>query len=233
MKTAKTIGKAAVLALLVFTGLFAACQSTAGVKIGSDEAEDLAFEAFNRGYDLYEIGSYKEAITEFTKAIRFYSYFVFYENRGLAYYQMNQFDNALADFTQAIKLDPDYSYEAYAYRGHIYLLREEYSKALLDFNQGLEMDPQALKSLGPTMYLGRGLSYAFLGNYSEAINDFTFLINIGANDLILYISRGNCYFEIGDYDKASADAEIALQRDPGNEDARQLRSDIRAARAAQ
>ncbi len=98
---------------------------------------NLTAEDYNQqGLALANQGKYKEAIDEYTKAIKLNSQDAqFYVNRGTAYLNMKEFDLAIADFDQAIKLDPNLA-EAYAGRGCAYMNKGGMylNLAISDFN---------------------------------------------------------------------------------------------------
>ena len=66
--------------------------------------------AYNtRGAAYARVGSYSDAIADFTKAVQLDpNYAPAYTNRALALRQTNRNDQALADFTRAIQADPNY-----------------------------------------------------------------------------------------------------------------------------
>ena len=60
----------------------------------------------------------------------------------------------------------------------------------------------------------RGNSNIFLGNYCEAISDFSWAIKIDSRNSYLYFSRGFTYQQIEEYPKAINDLKIAQHLDP-------------------
>jgi|GEM_PF-5794532 len=185
-----------------------------------------------RGNCYHETGEFQKAIVDYTEAIKLNpDFYGNYSNRAYAYNQTGQFDKAIADCNKAINLYPENFY-GYFFRGDAYYGKKDYSRALLDYGQAIKLKPDF--AVG---YQGRGFSYYRLENYQNAIDDFTKFIEIlfATEDVhySLYLLRGHSHFMLGNYDKASADIDIVLKRDPGNEDALWIRGEIRAARAAQ
>ena len=53
-----------------------------------------------------------------------------------------------------------------------------------------------------------------MGNYCEAISDFSWAIKIDSRNSYLYFSRGFTYQQLEEYPKAINDLKIAQQLDP-------------------
>lgn len=66
----------------------------------------------------------------------------------------------------------------------------------------------------------RGISYERLGNYKEAIRDFTSVIEIDPENANAYFNRGCCYDSIGELDLAISDYSVALELDMRNGEAK-------------
>ena len=61
------------------------------------------------------------------------------------------------------------------------------------------------------MYNNRGTAYALLGNFKQAIEDFSKAIELNSKFANAYYIRGLCYQELGDEAKAQADFAKAKQ----------------------
>ena len=59
----------------------------------------------------------------------------------------------------------------------------------------------------------RGISYERLGQYSEAIQDFSSVIDLDAENANAFFNRGCCFDSIGDIDRAITDYSKALELD--------------------
>jgi Flp pilus assembly protein TadD len=62
----------------------------------------------------------------------------------------------------------------------------------------------------------RGISYERLGQYTEAISDFTRVIEIDPDNANAYFNRGCCYDSVGELDLAISDYSVALELDMRN-----------------
>ena len=204
MKTAKTIGKADVLALLVFMGLFTACQSTGSVKRDSE-----AVQAFERGEALYKKGALKEAIAEYTKAIeiepKWAEAFIM---RGYVHGWDDDLDLALEDYEAATTLDNKYRDFAQAFR---YYKDEDYIRAIEAFDKIIRNKINLMIA-----YNFRGNSYNAIGEYEKAIADHTEAIRLNPELYGNYNNRAFNYTLIEQYDRAIADCDRAIRLYPDN-----------------
>ncbi len=93
----------------------------------------LAKDAFVRGNVHYDAARYKEAVPEFTEAIRLNPQFAsaFY-NRASCYWMLDENDRAIADLDIAIALNP-VDGEALVLRGEAYAHKGDHDKAAKDF----------------------------------------------------------------------------------------------------
>lgn len=62
----------------------------------------------------------------------------------------------------------------------------------------------------------KGISYERLGQYKEAIKDFTRVIEIDPDNANAYFNRGCCYDSVGELDLAISDYSVALELDMRN-----------------
>ena len=238
MKTAKTIGKAAVLALLVFMGLFTACQSTGSVKRDSE-----AVQAFERGETLYKKGALKEAIAEYTKAIeiepKWAEAFIM---RGYVHGWNDDLDLALEDYESATTLDNKYRdfaqafryYEdgdhtraietldkiirnkinltiAYNLRGNSYNAISEFEKAIADCTEAIRLNPEFYGN-----YVNRASNYNLTEQYDRAIVDCDRAIRLYPDNFSSYLVRSEAHLRKENTEKALADINRAIQLNPDN-----------------
>jgi len=128
--------------------------------------QETAEVYFNRGVDSSRKGDFREAVSDFNKAIDVNPEFVVaYLNRGFSYSRMGDFDKAIADYTKAIELNPRYAV-AYHNRGFVYRRMGEYDRAILDLTKAIEIDPKYASA-----YYYRGHIYHYNGDYEKAWED--------------------------------------------------------------
>ena len=167
-----------------------------------------AYEGRGRAYGAR--GEWDRAIADLTEALKrgFDGDGSVYANRGGAYRGKKAWDLAIADFTEALNRGFDGDGWVYVYRGTAYARKGDLEAALSDYSKAIETNPR-----DPIFLNGRGWTYLRLERDEEALKDLNAAIALKPLSGI-YDSRGWAYFFLGDYDKASADAEEAMRLDP-------------------
>ena len=193
---------------------------------------DRKYSNFAKAFKYFRDGDYTKAIETFDRVIQEkINLMDAYSDRGNSYSAIGEIEKSIADHTEAIRVNPGF-YGNYGNRAYLYGQTEQFDKAIADCDKAISLNPNEYY-----FYFIRGFANNRLENYTEAINNFTKGINlqIGTEDVDFnwYIWRGDSYMNTGDYDKAMADVNTILRRDPANEDAQYLRGIIRAKRAAQ
>jgi len=125
----------------------------------------------------------------------------------------NQFEDAIALYTRILELKPEDSICSliYKHRGMAEFAQSRYDKAIADFTRAFDLD----RSYKTPYY--RGVVYAVLKQYAEAIDDFTLSLEINPFQAFCLFRRGQAYYHIGDYPQALADCESSLTMEPQNE----------------
>jgi tetratricopeptide (TPR) repeat protein len=111
--------------------------------------------------------------------------------------------------TRAIAVDSKFG-PAYGLRAGALLDLKEYRQAVRDYDKVLELTPT--REIARMSFNDRGLSKAALGEYQEAILDFTQAIAIGCKDLCgSYDNRAEAYVKLHNYSKAAADISASIK----------------------
>lgn len=124
--------------------------------------------------------------------------------KGEVALEEGRYDEAIADFTAAIKAngkDP----LAYLHRANAYRAKggeESLRLALADYNAVLTRDPNNWRA-----YFDRGEALVDLGRYSEAVNDFSEVIELQPNRPDGYLGRAQAYRQHIDQLTALASAD--------------------------
>jgi tetratricopeptide (TPR) repeat protein len=127
-----------------------------------------------------------------------------YHSRAQGYYMIGQFDKAIADHTKAIGLNPRvagyYICRAFLYRW----FKGQYDKAIADYTKAIDLNliGEHDKAIVD--------DYKDLGFSARAAKNFILRRNTFA-----YKNRGDAYASDGQYDKAIADYDRAIELDPG------------------
>jgi len=191
MKTAKTIGKAAVLAL-VFTGLFAACQSTGDSQ--STDSQSVGETQSTDSQSTGEVQKNSEAVQAF--------------ERAEAFYKRGAFKEAIAEYTKAIELEPEWA-QAFLGRGNarVWGLDSNMELGQEDYDRAAALDPQYRD-------FAQAVKYTNDGDLLRAIETFDMVIKNNINLMDAYSYRGNLYHLVGDFDKAISDNTEAIRLNP-------------------
>ncbi|PDP63253.1 hypothetical protein CLI83_01760 [Porphyromonas gingivalis] len=154
------------------------------------------------------VGSYEEAIKDYSKAIELDGKFAHaYYGRGNVYYKKGANEEAIKDFFKAIELDDKFVH-AYHGRGIAYFKKGSYEEAIKDYSKAIELDDKYI--LG---YYGRGNVYYKKGANEEAIKDYSKAIELDDKFAHAYHGRGNAYREKGSYEEAIKDFFKAIELD--------------------
>ncbi|ELK11308.1 Tetratricopeptide repeat protein 6 [Pteropus alecto] len=168
-----------------------------------------------RGVLKYYNKTYKLAITDLTTAINMdkNSYVAFY-NRALCYTRIGELRMALTDYGIVLLLDAGetVTLNTFINRGLIYEELEQYSFALEDFKQAA-----LISKTNVGLCQATAMCYYRNKEFEEAVDFFTWAININPCFLDAYVGRGNSYMEYG-HDEATKQAQKdflrALHFDP-------------------
>jgi tetratricopeptide (TPR) repeat protein len=121
---------------------------------------------FWKGVVLASQGSYREAITSYSNALRLYSnYPIARSNRGLAYLAIGEYDFAVADFDEVIRQLPN-SASAYYKRAIALGQRGDLTDAVTSYDESIRLAPDFAPA-----YYNRGLLHRRLGNAQQADAD--------------------------------------------------------------
>ena len=120
-----------------------------------------------RGILCLDLGDNKQAISDFTEAIRLAPEDgEIWNDRGTAYWQQGEDDLAYADYSRAIELNPDFA-KAYYNRAWVWRRRGDQRNAIIDFSQAIDVNPGYAVA-----YQHRGISYFDIGESDNAQTDF-------------------------------------------------------------
>jgi tetratricopeptide (TPR) repeat protein len=121
----------------------------------------------------------------------------------------------------------DYLYRltawAYNKRGEIYADQASALNGAADARRAKEMDALALADFEKAVQYdstrwkaihNRGVSYAMLGKYQEAVQDFTKTVELNAKYGNAWFNRAEIYYELGEYGKAVGDYDRAIKLSP-------------------
>ena len=161
---------------------------------------------------------YRKAIADFDTVLELDpNYALAYAGKGNAYYRHEDsyegMKKAIAEYDKALKLEDLIIKKVgkkglagvYYSRGRAYTYMEDLDKAISDYLKSLDLEPELMMTIGhlAAIYLDRG-------QYDKALElskKYVHLTETKGYTLgyYAYMSRGKCYYNLKDYDKAISD----------------------------
>ena len=126
--------------------------------------------------------------------------------------QMNQTKDAQKMIENAIKSYPDYG-EFYYSRGILQNSKDRFSKAIEDFDMALE---KGLNTDPFGIYVNRGFSFLGLGEFDNAVADFSKAIDIDPENASVYHSRARAYYHLNNFEEAIHDLKKSVELNQSN-----------------
>lgn len=99
-----------------------------------------------------EKGDFKEAISDFSEAIRLESNSTYYAARGAARSRLGEFEVAYNDFAESLRLNSANS-TTYVCRGTARKLNREFDQALQDYAEAVRLDPKCAEAFHEMAWL--------------------------------------------------------------------------------
>jgi tetratricopeptide (TPR) repeat protein len=146
-----------------------------------------------------------------------------YNNRGNIYSLQEKYDRAIADFTEAIRLDPR-NVLAYYNRALEMELKGDLDRSIADYQIALSLqpDPKILANIHTNL----GTIYETLGEYQDALANFTRAIDLDPRHILALYNRGFAYERTGEFAQAAADYRRVLELDPAYTQSRYMQAMI-------
>jgi Flp pilus assembly protein TadD len=178
-------------------------QATATPQEGQPLTNQQIVEAFNhfeKGLKEGNQKDYKDAITDYTEAIRAEpNYADAYASRGWSYLELGLYEKAIMDLSEAIRLKPD-NPDVYLDRGNANFNLKQYESAISDYTEVIRLKPDYAEA-----YQGLGSAYLRVKQYERAITDYTEAIRLKPDLGAVYYDRGYAYHMLGNDKAANAD----------------------------
>jgi tetratricopeptide (TPR) repeat protein len=183
-------------------------EPSAGQRIISAVAKDLASTHLKNGSALWQNAEYGAALAEFKKAIELDpTNSQAYVSRAAGYEKIGEHDTALVDVNEAMRLDSKNA-DALSFRGVIYSRKGDQDKALADANAAIALEPNSLH------YNNRGFVYNNMNDYDRAIADLNEAIRLNPKSVLAYKNRAVSYEKKNQLKEASDDYDFAVKLNP-------------------
>lgn len=147
-----------------------------------DEKITLGSFYSSRGFYYLFVNNYKNAVKDYTKAIKFKPRFTnYYGFRAKAYLRLKEYDKAISDLSKGIELD---RYDYYYLRGDAWFFKKQYLNAIRDYTNAIEAASNESKEY---IYLiKRAKTYVLIYRYDKAIEDYVDAIELDDEKYIPY-----------------------------------------------
>ena len=181
-----------------------------------------ADQYYEEGLVFYEKMEYDRSIDSFKKVLEIAPYGkdndLVYYNLGMAYFRQRQYDDSIYQFTKALELIPKdgnkRKFKVLMWRGNAYQQIKEFDNAINDYSYALRLVPKHEKT--KHIYLNRAWSRINIGDYNQAIEDFSSAISIDPEFDASYYGRAYVWYKKGDLQRAIIDAKEAVKLSPVN-----------------
>lgn len=157
--------------------------------------------------------NYNEAIKNYTKALKLNNNYKYHYKIAECYESLQKFDDAIDSYITSITLNPKndstsqkYVINSYIGIGVIENNRGRYSETIKYINQGLELD-----NTNVNLYAISAYANMKLNNYSDAIEQYNFVIKNNPSFIEAYLNLSDIYSSQGEYEKAISIAKQGLQ----------------------
>jgi len=157
---------------------------------------------------------FDDAIVEFNKAITEKPYKVdFLKNRAQCYFDMQEYQKAIDDLNTALhhnSSDPQVLYK----QGIAYFAFKRYKKCIQTMKIALQSKP--FMTYEADIFYHLGLAYCRLQKFEKSIFPYSRCIEKIPSDLRYIHERAKAYQMIEEHEKAVADFDIVIRKNPKN-----------------
>lgn len=176
---------------------------------------------FNLANTMLSAGRYKESIKYYDRLLAIEPNFeIGYYERGIAGAGLGFYKKAISDFDRAITLNKNYA-DAYDYRALVRGSCGDYEGAIADFRKAIQCDPTAAY-----FHSNLAMAYLRLARNKEALKEVDTAIRLGERLPGTFVCKGLVLASLGNVNEALKTTELALQMEPNNSSALQLRGRI-------
>ncbi len=192
---------------------------TEALRLSAKQDPDAILDRFStywyRGIVRYYREDYEGSIADFTKSLEISPSYQGYLWRGFVLAEVKRYKEAIADYDLAIDMNPK-GRSAFENRGGAYYEIGDFQRALSDANTAINLDSSRCH-----VYFLRGRVNFAIGERGKAIEDLSKAISLCSEDSLVWSMlnwRGFVYANMGDYAKAIADYNKALNLNPDSVD---------------
>ena len=169
---------------------------------------DNHYAYLNRGISYRMVSDFQRALDDFDRAEEMGATGRYlWMNRAMTHVTLEHFEEAIDDLNRILDLEPD-DPSCLFYRGEIFFRKRDYRKAIADYTKSLENKETA------HVFFVRADAYRLLGEYDRAISDYTEAVSMRPYTTGFILARAKCFGQMGCYDAARADLDLAEKKQP-------------------
>jgi len=164
----------------------------------------------NLGIAYDTTGMYREAFTEFEKALKLdQDYIEAHNNLAVIYDRSDRNEEAIGELREVLRLNPGYT-EGHSNLAHVYTGMGQYDEAISELEKALSLDPDYVPA-------HNSLGHIFAGQkkYQEAVKEFQEAIRVDPGYVLARNNLGHVYLELEKYEDAIKEFEQVTKLDPG------------------
>lgn len=178
---------------------------------GSPPTKEFAPEYHNRALAYYRKGEYGKAMADINECLTIRpNYALSLWLRGEIERAQGNYDPAITDYKASVSIKKDYT-QSYGGLAAAYEAKREYDLGIEAASEAIRTDPKYLYG-----YWIRSLIYQDKLDIADAVRDEDMAIQLAPKDVALYSRQADNYEYLGEWDKAKADIDKALQINPDN-----------------
>ena len=139
---------------------------------------------YNRGLLNGKIGNYKNAISDFSKAIELTDYYKAYVGRGNSYLMLKDYSKAFSDAEKANSLNKNNPRTLFLL-ANCYDDLNQFEKAILYYNEAIDLNTE-----NPSYYLRRAIVYGKMQQFQLCLKDLDICTELDKNYAEAYYWKG-------------------------------------------
>lgn len=169
---------------------------------------DNVYAHLNRGISYRMVSDFENALMDFNKAEELGGTGRFlWLNRAMTHVYLKSFEPALADMDRILEKEPEDS-SAWFYRGEILYRLKDFEGAIECYTKSLEVQEAA------HVLFVRGDAYSMMGEYENALADYTTAHEKRPYTIGFLIARAKCLARMDRLDEARVDLDEAAKKQP-------------------
>ena len=177
-------------------------------KVAPRKVLDPATPHYDQGKADYRAGKYKEAVEEFSEAVRLKPDWVeAHYALALSLTEIEKLPEAIEEFRQVVKFNANEDLQTLSFYnlGNAHLDLGQYKEAIESYREAIKLRPDLSKP-----HNNLGLAYAASGQLAEAISEFKQAAQLRADYAEAHFNLGVAYLQLGNQHEAEKQQQLPL-----------------------